>query len=141
MRRYHRGVLFSVSHPPDPRPALLVQTTTRIDAAAIDELKGRMIGWGCPNGLLFDATECVILRDAYTSLEVDSLVEEGRVRTDQLLVRLPAGGRALEQRVSEWLRGTAASWNTTLPPDGRVAAQFIADIVPAVSGAEIREVA
>ncbi len=118
-----------------------MQTTDRIDAPAIEELKARMIGWGCPNGLLFDSTECVILRDAYTSLEVDSLVEEGRVRTDQLLARLPSGGRALEQRVSEWLRGMAASWNSTLPPDGKVAAQFIADIVPAVSGSEIREVA
>jgi len=35
----------------------------------------------------------------------------------------------------------ATSWNTTLPVDGDVAAPFITDIVPAVSGSHIREVA
>jgi hypothetical protein len=100
-----------------------------------------MLGAGCPNGLLFDSNECVILRDTYSSLEVGSLEEDGRVPTDQLLARLPARGRALEQRVFEWLRAMAASWNSTLPLDGAVAAPFITDIVPAVSGSHVREVA
>jgi len=136
-----RGMLFSVNHPPDPRPALVVQTTACIDAAAIDQLKQRMLGWGCPNGLLFDPNDCVILRDTYSSLEVGSIEEDGRVRTDQWLARLPAGGRTLDQRIFEWLRAMAASWNSTLPLDGNVAAPFIADVVPAVSGSHIREVA
>jgi hypothetical protein len=35
----------------------------------------------------------------------------------------------------------AASWNTALPLDGDIATHFITDIVPAVSGSSIREVA
>jgi len=134
-------VLVLVSHPPDPRPALVVETTATIDAAAIDRLKQRMLGLGCPNGLLFDANECVILRDTYSSLEVDSLQEDGRVSTDLLLARVRRPDRSLEQRVLDWLRSMAASWNTALPVDGAIAAPFITDIVPAVSGSQVREVA
>jgi hypothetical protein len=100
-----------------------------------------MLGVGCPNGLLFDADECVILRDTYSSLDVDSLEEDGRVATDRLLARVPSPGRSLDERVLEWLRSMAASWDTALPLDGDVAAPFITDIVPAVSGSRIREVA
>jgi len=134
-------VLFFVVHPSDPRPALVVETTARVDAGEIDRLKQRMLGLGCPNGLLFDADECVILHDTYSSLEVDSLEEDGRVSTDRLLSRVRAPGRTLEQRVLDWLQSMSASWNTALPIDGDVAAPFITDIVPAISGSYIREVA
>jgi hypothetical protein len=134
-------VLFLVNHPSDPRPALVVETTARIDAGVIDHLKQRMLGLGCPNGLLFDPDECLILRDTYSSLEVDSLEEDGRVETDRLLARVRAPGRTIDQRVLDWLQSMAASWNTALPLDGDIAAPFITDIVPAVSGSYIREVA
>ena len=134
-------MLFLVNHPPDPRPALVVETTARIDAGVIDRLKQRMLGLGCPNGLLFDPDECLILRDTYSSLEVDSLEEDGRVATDRLFARMRAPGRTIDQRVLDWLQSMAASWNTALPLDGDVAAPFITDIVPAVSGSYIREVA
>ncbi len=134
-------MLFLINHPPDPRPALVVETTARIDAGVIDRLKQRMLGLGCPNGLLFDPDECLILRDTYSSLEVDSLEEDGRVATNRLLARVRAPGRTIDQRVLDWLQSMAASWNTALPLDGDVAAPFITDIVPAVSGSYIREVA
>jgi hypothetical protein len=134
-------VLFLITHPPDPRPALVVETTARIDADAIDRLKQRMLGFGCPNGLLFDEDECLILHDTYSSLDVDSLEEEGRVPLDRLLARVRGPGRTIDQRVLDWLQSMAASWNTALPLDGDVAAPFITDIVPAVSGSHIREVA
>jgi hypothetical protein len=134
-------VLFLVTHPPDPRPALVVETTAHIDVGVVDDLKERMLGAGCSKGLLFDADECVILHDTYTSLEVDSLEEGGRVPTDRLLARVRAPGRTLDQRVLDWLRSMATSWNSALPVDGDVAARFITDIVPAVSGSRIREVA
>src|ERR1700733_12654018 len=92
-------VLFLVTHPPDPRPALVVETTTGIDAGVIDRLKQRMLGLGCPNGLLFDADTCVILHDTYISLDLDSLEEDGRVPTDRLLARVRAPGRTIDQRV------------------------------------------
>ncbi|WP_104981635.1 hypothetical protein [Sorangium cellulosum] len=134
-------MLFLVTHPPDPRPALVVETTGRIDADAIDRLKQRMFGFGCSNGLLFDAVECVILRDTYSSLGIDSLEEDGRVPTERLLALVHGTGRTIDQRVLDWLQSMAASWNTALPLDSDVAAPFITDIVPAVSGSYIREVA
>jgi hypothetical protein len=134
-------VLFFVNHPPDPRPALVVETTTRIDGGVIDRLKQRMLGLGCPNGLLFDADNCVLLHDTYSSLEVDSLQEDRRVPTARVLARVPASSRTLDQQVLDWLQSMAASWNTALPLDGDIAAPFITDIVPAVSGSNIREVA
>ena len=100
-----------------------------------------MVGLGCPNGLLFDANECVIIRDTYTSLEPASLEEDGRVATDPLLTRVPAAQRSLNQRVLDWLRSMAAGWNAALPMDGAIAAPFITDIVPAVSGSHVRQVA
>lgn len=134
-------MLFLVTHPPDPRPALVVETTARIDAAAVQRLKERMLGLGCPNGLLFDSTDCAILRDTYASLELGSIAEDGRVPADRLLAPVRAAGQTLDQRVLAWLQSMATSWNTTLPVDGNLAAPFIMDIVPAVSGSQIREVA
>jgi hypothetical protein len=134
-------VLFLINHPPDPRPALVVETTAHVDAGVLERLKQRMLGLGCPNGLLFDADECVIVRDTYRSLDVDSLEEDGRVSTDLLLARVRAPGRTIDQRVLDWLQSMSASWNNALPVDGDVAAPFITDIVPAVSGSYIREVA
>jgi hypothetical protein len=134
-------VLFLVTHPPDPRPTLVVETTAHIDADAIERLKQRMFGFGCPNGLLFDDEECLILRDTYSSLDVDSLEEEERVPVSRLLARVPSRGRTIDQRVCDWLQSMAASWNEALPPDDDVTAPFITDIVPAISGSHIREVA
>lgn len=134
--------MFFVTHPHDPRPALVVETSARIDDDVIAELKERMLGLGCPNGLLFDPDHCVILHDTYSSLGADSLREDGRVATDAVLARVDASrANALEQRVLKWLQSMASSWNTALPLDGDIASPFISDIVPAVSGSEIREVA
>lgn len=134
-------MLFFVTHPPDPRPALVVQTTSSIDANAIDELKQRMFGLRCPSGLIFDETTCVVLHDTYTSLGIESLREDGRVSTDKLLTRVHATGRTIDQRVFDWLQSMSSSWDAALPEASDVAAPFITDIVPAVSGSFVREVA
>lgn len=131
---------FLVTHPPDPRPALVAETVGRVDDAAIARLKDTLHRLGCPNGLVFDEDVCVILRDTYASMEASSLVEDGRVPTVGVLARV-AKGRTLEQRVHDWLRSMAASWNDALPSEQNVAAPFIADVVPAVSGSSIRQVA
>jgi hypothetical protein len=100
-----------------------------------------MLGLGCPNALLFDERECLILHDTYSSLDVDSLKEDGRLPTDRVLAFVHTPDRALDERVLSWLELMATSWNTALPSDGDMAAPFITDIVPAVSGSNIREVA
>jgi hypothetical protein len=133
-------VRFLLTHPPDPRPALVVETVGRVDTGAIDRLRQALLRLGCPNGLLFDADACVILRDRYTSLQGESIIEDGRIPTDRVLARMPRG-RPLEQRVSDWLRSMATNWDDALPKEQDVAAPFITDIVPAVSGSSIRQVA
>src|SRR5262249_27958849 len=134
-------MLFLVTHAPDPRPALVVETTPRIGADVIERLKQRLLGLGCPNGLLFDADECVILRNTYISLEADSFEEDGPVPTERLLAGVSLPGRTLDQRVLDWLHSMAASWSTTLPVGSDVAVPFIMNVVPAVSGSLVREVA
>lgn len=134
-------MLAFVTHPPDPRPALVVETTERIDADTVECLKQRMFGLGCPNGLLFDAEDCVLVRDTYTSLDPDSIKEDGRVPTERLLSRIHALDRPLDERVLDWLNSMASSWNNALPSEGDVASPLITDIVPAVSGSSIRKVA
>ena len=131
---------FLVTHPPDPRPALVVETVSRVDAAVIADFKEALLRLGCPNGPVFDQKDCVVLRDTYSSLDAASLAEDGRVATERLLSRV-VNGRALDERVFDWLHSMAASWNDTLPTEQDVAAPFITDIVPAVSGSSIRQVA
>jgi hypothetical protein len=131
---------FLVTHPPDPRPALVVETVSLVDEETLASFKELLLRLGCPNGLVFDQNDCVIVRDTYATLDVASLEEDARVATDRLLARV-ANGRGLEQRVLDWLRSMAASWNEALPIEQDVAAPFITDIVPAVSGSSIRQVA
>lgn len=131
---------FYVTHPPDPRPSLVVETMAHVDTAAVDRLKTALLGMRCPNGLLFDARQCFILRDTYSSRDEASFEVEGPIATDRLLARI-APGRALDARVSDWLRSMAGSWNETLPRDQEVAAPFLTDIVPAVSGSRVRQAA
>lgn len=129
---------FFVTHSPDPRPALIVETVARIDDAAISGLKRAMHGRGCSNGLLFDARECVIVRDSYESADIDSLRASDRLSTEAVLARVRAGGRALEDRIHEWLLSMSANYDEVLPPESPFAMLFLADIVPAVMGASIR---
>lgn len=126
--------------PPDAsRPSLVVETIPAIDAAAIARLSSDLHGLGCPNGILFDARECVILRDTFSSLEASSIVEDARVATDDVLRKFAGpGARPLDDRVEEWLEAMSTNWDQALPLQQTVAAPFIADIVPAASGSTVR---
>src|SRR5580693_8036011 len=107
---------FVAKHLPDPRPTLIVETVPSVDDSAIAALKEALSGRGCANGLLFDAKECVLVHDTYTSNDSSSFQEDGRFSTDRLLSRI-LGGRPLDERVFDWLRSMAASWSDTLPAE------------------------
>lgn len=130
---------FLVTHPPDPRPSVIAGTVARLDAAAIDAFKRELLRAGCPNGILFDTRDVVLIRDKFESLEVDSLTEAVRLSTDELLANVPAAD--LDDRVLAWLRSMSASWSDALPRKPEAAATFISDVVPAVSGSSVRPVA
>lgn len=77
-----------------------------------------MVGFGCASALLFDSESCVILRDTFTSLDVDSIQEEARVPTADVLAYVPyAGASSLDERVLRWVEGMAASWTASLPQE------------------------
>lgn len=128
-----------VNHPPDPGPELVVEVVANADAAAIDALRVQLARLGCPNGLIIDENTAVLLRDTYASLDADSFAEGARVPTARLLARMPA--LPLAARVQHWLRSMSASWNDALPAAPEDAAPFIQDVVPAVVGSSIRQVA
>jgi len=140
LRAMLSDVRLLVNHPPDPRPALVVETVERVNPETIARLQHELYRLGCPNGLLFDESSCVVLRDTYSSMRPDSLVADSRVKTLDVLARV-ANGRSLDRRVLDWVRSMAASWNDALPSEPDVAAPFITDIVTAVSGSSIHQVA
>ena len=122
---------------PDPRPSLVVETVQ--DAAkSFESFRTTLLAHGCHAGLLFDASTCIVVRDTHMSLYEDSIVQEASLATEALLG--PARGRALDQRVAEWLRQMAADWDHTLSKEPSVAAALLTDVVPALSGSQITEV-
>jgi len=124
---------FLLTHPSETRPSLVVDTCRVIDEAAIKRLRTDLHGLGCPNGLLFDAERCVILRDSYSSMDADSIVVESeQTATDAILAKVAPG--VLDERVGRWLEMLSVRWDSALPQESAVAALFIADIVPAASG-------
>ncbi len=120
-------------HPAETRPSLVVDTCLAIDEGVIERLRLDLHGLGCPNGLLFDAERCVILRDTYASMSPDSIVvEPEHPGTPAVLARVAPG--PLDERVASWLEMLSSQWDSALPIEPSIAAPFIADIVPAASG-------
>jgi hypothetical protein len=127
---------FVLTHPSETRPSLVVITCAEINDQEVRRLREDMFGLGCANGLLFDAHNCVILRDSFASMSPDSIVAEGTpVRTDAVLAK--AGGGSLDVRVNRWLEMMSANWNSALPLEPATAAPFIMDVVPAASGSMV----
>jgi hypothetical protein len=126
--------------PGGSRPTLVVDTVLDVDAA-METLRSDLHGMGCPNGILFDESHCVILRDTFSSMEAASIIEDGRLSTDEVLERVAGGhGRSLDDRVERWLETLSSSWDQALSQDPEVAAAFITDIVPAAFGSVVRVV-
>lgn len=124
---------FLLTHPWETRPSLVVDTCPAIDTDAISRLRTVLHGLGCPNGLLFDDEQCIILRDSYSSMEPDSIVvEPERLPTGAVLASVPPD--SLDERVARWLEVLTARWDVAMPLEPAIASPFIADIVPAASG-------
>ena len=122
-----------VTHDPDTRPALMVETCDRITPERVAAFKQALYGRGCAHGLLFDADQALILRDTFWSLDAEALVEDGRLPTDTVLSR--ARGDSLDGRVRDWLARMTTSWADALPEDADAAGALLYDIVPALIGA------
>jgi hypothetical protein len=112
-----------------------VDTLAEANDAAIATLRADLYGLGCPNGILFDARRCVIMRDTFENMDETGIQVDADVLTEAVLAR--AGGGSLDERVGRWLRMLSANWDGALPEEPSDAAPFIADIVPAASGSNV----
>lgn len=122
------------------RPSLVVDVVdSSLDAAEQGRFKETLFGLGCPNGLLFDADDCVLFRDTFSSLVADSIVVETALKTEVVLAR--AGAGELGARVARWLALLTERWSEALPEAPADAAPLIADVVPAASGSLVHSVA
>lgn len=88
----------------------------------------------CANGMLFDPTSCVALRDTYADSGPQSVQVDLQLRTDEVLKLV--GGSTLDERVETWLSLLSSSWDHALPSDTSVA-QLLYDFVPAAVGTTI----
>lgn len=132
---------FLVTPPDGSRPSLVVETRPQINEAAIEDLRAQLYGMGCPNGVLFDTTNCLIFRDTFASLDEDSIkVDSAKLKTDDVLLRFGRTTDTLDRRVEQWLGMLSTNWNCALSDESAVAAPFIADIVPAASGAVVHAI-
>lgn len=136
---WHIGaVRFLLTPPGASRPSLVVDTLDVLSDPTIASFRSDLHGLGCSNGILFDPTRCVILRDTFENMDESSFDLEEGPATDEVLAR--AGGGSLEQRVERWLRMLSANWDGALPKEPGTAAPFIADIVPAASGSLVHPI-
>jgi hypothetical protein len=128
---------FYLTPPGGFRPAVVVETHPVVNEAAIEQLRSDLHGLRCPSGILFDESWCVILRDTFEQMDESSIIEDGRLPTQEVLDRVVAKGRSLDERVERWLDVLSANWDEALPREPELAKHFIPDIVPAASGSMV----
>lgn len=129
---------YTLSQGDDPRSTLVVDTCVRIDEQALAELRRFMFEYSCSSGLLFDDSECVVLRDVFDDMSAASVHEDARIPTQDLLATLgPHNVGSLDVRVGQWLRLLTASWRSAVPTEPASAQELVYDVAPAASGATI----
>lgn len=125
---------YYITHPPDPRPALIVDV---VSAADLDLQRFLSDLWShqTSHGLLIDLGKCIVVRDSFTSLDQSSLTVEGEIKTADLMGRLTSLAE-LQIRVGQWLDKMTRDWRAALPPDQETAI-LMTDVVPALIDANI----
>ncbi len=125
---------FVLTPPGSPRPNVIVETHATVSKRHEDALRTAMYSRNCANGLLFDATNCVVLRDTYDDMGPEAIRVEHRLETVAVLSLVE--GNTLDERVQTWLELLSASWHHALPQD-QASAPLMYDLVPAAVGTEI----
>lgn len=118
------------------RPSLVVDVVPDAgDEAVRHAFREALLGYGCSNGILFDAKACVLFHDSYTDMSPASIKVDAELGTDVVVAR--SGSGSLDARVERWLTLLTERWRDALP-EGDDAAPFITDVVPAASGSFVR---
>lgn len=123
--------------PGSSRPSVIAETHTTITDQTEQRLRELMYDRNCANGILFDPTTCVVLRDTYDDMGPEAIQVEFRLQTDEVLSLVR--GSTLDDRVTTWLALLSSSWNHALPTSEAVA-PLLYDFVPAAVGTEIHVV-
>ncbi|MEW6777517.1 MAG: hypothetical protein AB1405_14565 [Bdellovibrionota bacterium] len=130
---------FFVTHPPDTRALLIVETLPGIDSVKKSRFKELLYGRGCSHGLLIDEQQAVLFEETFDRPGPESIVEVRKFKTRDLLARVdPSSFPVLEQRVAQWLNSLAAYWPDALSDE--TAPGLLSDIVPVLAGADVRAV-
>ena len=125
---------FFLTPPGSARPAVIVDTHATLTPAHEAQLRSEMYDRNCANGMLFDATSCVALRDTFSDTGPQSIQVDATLLTEDVLRLVTAP--TLDQRVETWLALLSASWDHALPTDPAVA-HLMYDFVPAAVGTSI----
>jgi hypothetical protein len=132
------AIRYTLSQGGDPKSTLVVDVCAKVDDHAINAAKKCMYEYGCASGLIFDDSECVLLRDTFTDMSPESISEEKRLSTPLLMAQLGAQNvGSLDIRVFQWLQLLSASWLAAIPRDSKDAQELMYDVVPAATGAKI----
>lgn len=126
---------FLLTPPASSRPAVIVDTHTTITQQHQDELRAAMYARSCANGMLFDETKCLVLRDTFSEMGPQSIEVDLTVNTNEVLKLVE--GATLDEKVETWLALLSTSWDHALPPDPAVA-KLMYDFVPAAVGTNIQ---
>src|SRR5664280_1784893 len=125
---------FLLVPPNNTRPSLIVETHEQVTELEEQRLSADMYKISCANGILFDNTNCVVLRDALDDMGPQSVRVDLRLQTSAVLSLVR--GSSLNERVQTWLSLLSVSWNHAIPTDEAVAS-LIYDVVPAAAGTSI----
>lgn len=124
---------YFISHPPDPRPALIVDVVQHAQQS-LAKFKRDLWGYQTTYGLLIDLDECIFVGDSYTSLSVDSLEIKDRIKTQTLFNQRLTSLAELKHHVGRWLERMRNDWQGSLPLGTEV---LIEGVVPALLDADI----
>ena len=128
---------FLLTPPGSSHPAVIVETHSTITQQHQDDLRAAMYARSCANGMLFDQTKCLAMRDTYSDMGPQSIRVDLTVSTDEVLKLVE--GATLDKKVETWLALLSTSWDHALPPDPAVA-KLMYDFVPAAVGTNIHVV-
>lgn len=91
--------------------------------------------------MLFDARTCYILRDSYTSINVDSIQVEGTVPTVDVLRKMNRPGMPkptnIERRIERWVELLTTNWEEAIPDEPDISHYFLTNIVSAAAQASV----
>lgn len=117
------------------RPTLIVVACPKADESTQALLRRELYGRGCPNGLLFDASVCIVFCDTFELLGAEAVKVTAILKTTDVLALV--ADAPWKERVQQWIELLATSWQHAISPDVVGVRALLYDVMPAAVGADI----